>query len=87
MLHDIIDNRHEKLVNHTRRILASSEAAKFAVGYLSLSAGEAVADQLANVKELRLLIRNAPNAERAICQQGNDPVANIYQPQRSIHQP
>ena len=35
--HDIIDNRHEKLVDHINRILGSTEAARFAVGYFFLS--------------------------------------------------
>jgi hypothetical protein len=30
-IHDIIDNRNEKLVDHINRILASTEAARFAV--------------------------------------------------------
>jgi hypothetical protein len=33
--HDIIDNRQEKLVDHINRILGSTEAARFAVGYFS----------------------------------------------------
>ena len=35
--HDIIDNRHEKLIDHIQRILPGSQAAKFAVGYFFLS--------------------------------------------------
>jgi hypothetical protein len=35
--HDIIDNRTQKLVDHINRILGSTEAARFAVGYLFLS--------------------------------------------------
>ena len=35
--HDIIDNRNEKLVDHINRILESTEAARFAVGYFFLS--------------------------------------------------
>ena len=31
--HNIIDNRNEKLLDHINRILASTEAARFAVGY------------------------------------------------------
>ena len=31
--HDIIDNRQEKLVDQINRILDSSDAARFAVGY------------------------------------------------------
>ena len=29
--HDIVDNRHERLIHHIKRILASTEAARFAV--------------------------------------------------------
>jgi hypothetical protein len=35
--HDIIGNRSEKLVDHINRILGSTEAAWFAVGYFFLS--------------------------------------------------
>ncbi len=58
MPHDIIDNRDDKLVDHIRQILPGCQAAKFAVGYFFLSGLEAVADQLTNVQELRLLIGN-----------------------------
>ena len=34
--HDIIDNRQEKLVDHINRILDSSDAVRFAVGYFFL---------------------------------------------------
>ena len=61
--HDIIDNRNEKLVDHINRILASTEAARFAVGYFFLSGLESLADRLAGVKELRLLIGNTTNRE------------------------
>jgi len=61
--HDIIDNRHEKLIDHIQRILPGSQAAKFAVGYFFLSGLEAVAGQLANVRQLRLLIGNTSNRE------------------------
>ncbi len=63
MPHDIIDNRTEKLSDHIRRILPGSQSAKFAVGYFFLSGMEAVADQLHNVHELRLLIGNTSNRE------------------------
>ena len=56
--HDIIDNRNEKLVDHINRILASTEAARFAVGYFFLSGLPSIAEKLADVKELRLLIGN-----------------------------
>jgi hypothetical protein len=61
--HDIIDNRNEKLVDHIKRILDSSEAARFAVGYFFLSGLTSIAEKLANVKELRLLIGNTTNRE------------------------
>jgi len=61
--HDIIDNRNEKLVDHINRILDSSEAARFAVGYFFLSGLESIADKLLGVKELRLLIGNVTNRE------------------------
>jgi superfamily II DNA or RNA helicase len=63
MSHDIIDNRDERLVDHIRRILPGSQAAKFAVGYFFLSGLEAVADVLENVAELRLLIGNTTSRQ------------------------
>ena len=62
-VHDIIDNRHEKLVDHIRRILESSEAARFAVGYFFLSGLEAIGDKLDGVREIRLLVGNTTNRE------------------------
>jgi superfamily II DNA or RNA helicase/nicotinamide mononucleotide adenylyltransferase len=61
--HDIVDNRTEKLADHIRSILDSTEAARFAVGYFFVSGLESVADRLRNVKELRLLIGNTTNRE------------------------
>jgi superfamily II DNA or RNA helicase len=61
--HDIIDNRNEKLVDHINRILASTEAARFAVGYFFLSGLESIAERLGGVKELRLLIGNTTNSK------------------------
>ena len=63
MPHDIIDNRTERLIDHIRRVLPGSETAAFAVGYFFLSGLEAVAGQLANVRELRLLIGSTSNRE------------------------
>ncbi len=54
--HDIIDNRNEKLVDHIKRILSSTDRARFAVGYFFLSGLTAIAERLAGVKELKLLI-------------------------------
>jgi len=61
--HDIIDNRHEKLVDHINRILSSTQAARFAVGYFFLSGLTSIAERLAGVQELRLLIGNTTNRE------------------------
>ena len=61
--HDIIDNRKEKLVDHINRILSSTASARFAVGYFFLSGLESIAQRLAGVKELRLLIGNTTNRE------------------------
>ncbi|MBA7608137.1 RNA polymerase-associated protein RapA [subsurface metagenome] len=61
--HDIIDNRREILVDHINRILSSTEAARFAVGYFFLSGLTSIADKLKGVKELRLLIGNTTNRE------------------------
>jgi len=61
--HDIIDNRHEKLVDHISRSLASTESGKFAVGCFFLSGLEAIADRMSGMKELRLLIGSTTNRE------------------------
>jgi hypothetical protein len=51
-LHDIIDNRNEKLVDHINRILASIQAARLAVGYFFLAGLTPISDKLAKIKEL-----------------------------------
>ena len=61
--HDIIDNRNEKLVDHIKRILSSIDRARFAVGYFFLSGLTAIAERLAYVKDLKLLIGNTTNRE------------------------
>ncbi len=58
---DIIDNRHERLVDHINEILKYSDLARFAVGYFFLSGLESIAERLDGVKELRLLIGNTSN--------------------------
>jgi superfamily II DNA or RNA helicase len=63
MSHDIIDNRTHKLVDHIRKILPGSRAAKFAVGYFFLSGLETVADKLDSIQDFRLLIGNTTNKE------------------------
>jgi len=62
-IHDIIDNRTEKLVDHLSQMLGSCERARFAVGYLFLSGLTSVAKRLLNLDELRLLIGNTTNRE------------------------
>jgi len=62
-LHDIIDNRNEKLVDHINRILSSTEAARFAVGYFFLSGLTCIAGRLERVRDLKLLIGNTTNRE------------------------
>ncbi len=51
------------LVDHINRILGSTEAARFAVGYFFLSGLTSIAEKLKDVKELRLLIGNTTNRE------------------------
>src|SRR6266542_6402917 len=63
MAHDIIDNRNDRLVDQIRTILGSTDAARFAVGYFFLSGFTPLADKLAQVKELKLLIGNTTNRE------------------------
>ncbi|MEA5565782.1 phospholipase D-like domain-containing protein [Anabaena sp. UHCC 0399] len=60
-IHDIIDNRQQKLVDQINCILTSSSSAHFAVGYFFLSGFTAIAEKLTNIKELRLLIGNTSN--------------------------
>ena len=62
-IHDIIDNRSEKLVDHINEILGSTDSCRFAVGYFFLSGLESIAKSLTPVKELRLLIGNTTNRE------------------------
>ena len=61
--HDIIDNRKEILVDHINRILGSTDAARFAVGYFFLSGFTSIAEKLKGVKELKLLIGNTTNSQ------------------------
>jgi hypothetical protein len=61
--HDIIDNRRVRLVDQINRLLDTTEAARFAVGYFFVSGLEGIAEKLGRVKELRLLIGNTTNRE------------------------
>lgn len=61
--HDIIDNRDETLIDHMRRILDSTESARFAVGYFFLSGFQDIAGKLGAMEELRLLIGNTSTRE------------------------
>ena len=60
---DIVDNRREKLVDTIKRILDSTQSARFAVGYFFVSGLTAVQEKLEDVKELRLLIGNTTDRE------------------------
>lgn len=62
-MHDIIDNRNEKLIDHINKILDSTERAKFAVGYFFVSGLTSVRQHLKNIKEMKLLIGNTTNRE------------------------
>jgi superfamily II DNA or RNA helicase len=61
--HDIVDNRHQILVDHINRILSSTESARFAVGYFFLSGLQSIAKRIDGVKEVKLLIGNTTNRE------------------------
>jgi superfamily II DNA or RNA helicase len=67
MPHDIIDNRELHLADAVRPLLSESVRAHFAVGYFFLSGFKAIAEQLATVQELRLLIGNT--SDRATIEQ------------------
>lgn len=60
---DIIDNRSEKLEDHIRKILLSSQKAYFAVGYLFLSGLKPFYKEFEKLKELRLLIGNTTDKD------------------------
>lgn len=62
-MHDIIDNREQKLVDHINQILGGTQSAKFAVGYFFLSGLEAVAGNLEGVSKIRMLIGNTSSRE------------------------
>lgn len=92
MQHDIVDNRTTKLLDTLKAILPTSERAKFAVGYFFLSGLEAVEQELANVRELRLLIGNTTNRQtieqiaegyRRLAEIGEAAEALVF-PQRSL---
>ena len=64
MTHDIITNQQPPdLGDSIRSILPSCEAARFAVGYFFLSGFSAIAGELDNVKDLRLLIGSVSSAD------------------------
>ena len=63
MLHDIIDNRNEKLLDTILTTLPGTERARFAVGYLFLSGLKPLREQLEHLTEIRLLIGNTTDRE------------------------
>lgn len=67
MPHDIIDYQELHLTDAVRPLLSESVRGHFAVGYFFLSGFKAIADQLATVQELRLLIGNT--SDRATIEQ------------------
>lgn len=80
---DIITNYSEiNLADQIRAILPSCESAKFAVGYFFLSGFTAIADQLENVRELRLLIGSASSAETI--EQIAEGVRRLQEAQRAL---
>ncbi|PJF30628.1 MAG: helicase [Candidatus Thermofonsia Clade 1 bacterium] len=63
-LSDIIDNRESAhFAERLRRFLVNSQAAHFAVGYFFLSGFAEIADELARLAEVRLLIGNISDRE------------------------
>jgi hypothetical protein len=58
MPHEIIDNRELHFADAVRPFPRESVRAHFAAAYFFLSGFKAIADQLATVQELRLLIGN-----------------------------
>lgn len=56
--HDIVNNRREPLVDHINRILTSTDAARFAVGYFFVSGLESIAERLASVSVAARLPEN-----------------------------
>jgi hypothetical protein len=63
MLHDIIDNRSEKLLDTILTTLPGTERARFAVDYLFLSGLKPLREQLECLTEIRLLIGNTTDRE------------------------
>src|SRR5216683_5764885 len=61
--HDVIDNRHQLLVDEIARMLETSDRARFAVGYLFISGLTPIGEGLTHLKELRLLIGNTTNRQ------------------------
>jgi hypothetical protein len=62
-MHDIIDNRDEKLIDHIKLLLEGSERARFAVGYFFLSGFEPIRKETAELRELKLLIGSTTTRE------------------------
>jgi len=62
-MHDIIDNRDEKLIDRIKLLLEGSERARFAVGYFFLSGFEPIKEEVAKIKELKLLIGSTTTRE------------------------
>jgi superfamily II DNA or RNA helicase len=63
MPQDIIDNQKEKLVEHIKKLLKNSKAAKFAVGYFFASGLRPIINDLEKLDEIRLLIGSSTNRQ------------------------
>lgn len=88
-VHDIIDNREEKLVDVVKKILHNSKRAHFAVGYLFASGLLPIREELKHLDEIRLLIGNTTSREtiEQLAEVHKDPasVAKIAERQRFIN--
>ncbi len=60
---DIIDNRKMFLKDRINAFLKASDEAKFAVGYFFLSGFDEIAKNIANLKEIKLIIGTTSNAK------------------------
>ena len=60
---DIIDNRNFLLSEAIKKMLSSSDSAKFVIGYFFLSGFKEISDYLKDLNEIKILIGNTTNKE------------------------
>ncbi|HQO99672.1 MAG TPA: helicase-related protein [Caldisericia bacterium] len=60
---DIIDNRNFLLSEAIKKMLSSSDSAKFVIGYFFLSGFKEISEFLKDLKEIKILIGNTTNKE------------------------